>query len=83
MTKLNIAYNNDYCIIMNYKRRNTASLIFLNDYVNNITVTLRKSYYSLYKRIQLSCNSLIIQLYKYNIVFPLPLFTMCYNSLFV
>ena len=35
------------------------------------------------KRIQLSCNSLIVQLYEYNIVFPSPLFTMCYNSLFV
>ena len=59
------------------------SLMFFNDYVNNLTVKLRKSYYSLYKRIQLSCNSLIVQLYEYNIVFPSPLFTMWYNSLFV
>ena len=76
MAKLNIAYNNAYCIVMNYRRRN-------NDYVNNLTVKLRKSYYSLYKRIQLSCNSLIVQLYEYNIVFPSTLFTMWYNSLFV
>ena len=59
MAKLNIAYNNAYRIVMNYRRRNSASLMFVNDYVNNVTVKLRKSYYSLYKRIQLSCNSLI------------------------
>ena len=83
MAKLNIAYNNAYRIFMNYIRRNSAYLMFFNDYVNNLTVTLRKSYYSLYKRIQLSCNSPIVKLYEYNIVFPSPLFTMWYNSLFV
>ena len=70
MAKLNIAYNNDYHIVMNYRRRNSASLMFCNEYVNNLIVKLRKSYYSLYKRIQLSCNSLIVQLYEYNIVLP-------------
>ena len=49
MAKLNISYNNDYCIVMNYRRIKSASLMFLNDYVNNFTVKLRKSYYSLYK----------------------------------
>ena len=83
MAKLNIAYNNAYRMVMNYRRRNSASLMFFNDYVNNLTVKLRKSYYSLYKRIQLSCNSLIVQLYEHNIVFQSPLFTMWYNSLFV
>ena len=83
MAKLNIAYNNAYRIVMNYRRRNSASLMFFNDYVNNLTVKLRKLYYSLYKRIQLSCNSLSVLLYQYNIVFPSPLFTMWYNSLFV
>ena len=83
MAKLNIAYNNAYRIVINYRRRNSASLIFLNDYVNNLTVKLRKSYYSLYKRIQLSCTSLIVKLYEYTIVFISPLFTMWYNSLFV
>ena len=62
--------------VMNYRCRNSASLMFPNDYVNNLTVTLRKSYYSLDKRIQLSCNSPIVQLYEYNIVFPSPLFTI-------
>ena len=57
--------------------------MFLNDYVNNLTVKLCKYYYSLYKRIQLSCNSLIVLLYEYNIDVPSPLFTMWYNSLFV
>ena len=56
MAKLNIADNNAYRIVMNYRRRNNSSLMFLNDYVNNLTVKLRKSYYSLYKRIQLSYN---------------------------
>ena len=59
MAKLNIAYNNYYRIVMNYIRRNSASLMFLNDYVNNLTVKLRKSYYSLYKRLQLSNCSII------------------------
>ena len=80
MAKLNIAYNNAYRIVMNYRRRNSDSLMFFNDYVNNLTVKLRKSYYSLYKRIQLSCNSIIVQLYEYNIVFPSPLFTMWYQG---
>ena len=83
MAKLNIVYNNAYRIVMNYTRIHCASLMFLNDYVHNLTVKLRKYYYSLYKRIQLSCNSLIVQLYEYNIVFPSPMFTMSYNSLFV
>ena len=61
MAKLNIAYNNAYRIVMNYRRRNSASLMFFNDYVNNLTVKFHKSYYSLYKRIKLSCNSLIVQ----------------------
>ena len=69
---------------------------YLTDYNNNNNTNmfvafldaskalqLRKSYYSVYKRIQLSCNSIIIQLYEYNIVFPSVLFTMWYNSLFV
>ena len=60
MAKLNIAYNNAHLIVMNYRRKNSASLMFLNEYVNNLTVKLRNSYYSLYKRIQLSCNSLIV-----------------------
>ena len=34
---------------MKYRRRNSAYLIFFNDYVNNLTVNLRNSYYSLYK----------------------------------
>ena len=51
MAKLNIAYNISYRIVMNYRCRNSASLMFFNDYVNNVTVKLRKSYYSLYKRI--------------------------------
>ena len=38
MAKLNIAYNNAYHIVMNYRRRNSAYLICLNDYVNNLTV---------------------------------------------
>ena len=42
MSKLNIAYNNDYRIVMNYRRRNSASLMFLNDYVNNLTVLTDK-----------------------------------------
>ena len=79
MTKPNIDYNNSYRIVMNCRRRHSALLMFLNDYVNNLTVKLRKSYYSLYKRIQLSCNSLNVHLYKYNIIFPSPLFTMRYN----
>ena len=49
MAKLNIAYNNAYRIVIKYKRRNSAYLMFINDYVNNVTVKLRKSYYSLYK----------------------------------
>ena len=83
MAKLNIAYNNAYRIVVNYILRNSAPLMLLNDYVNNLTVKLRNSYYSQYKRIQLSCDSLIVQLYAYNIVFPSPLFTMWSNSLFV
>ena len=57
MATLNITYNNAYCIVMNYRSRLSASLMFLNDYVNNLIVKLRKSYYSIYKLIQLSCNS--------------------------
>ena len=45
MAKLNIAYDNAYRIVMNYRRRNSGSLMFVSDYVNNLTVTLRKSYY--------------------------------------
>ena len=47
MAKLNIAYNNAYRMVMNYRRRNSASLMFLNDYFNNLTVKLCKSYHSL------------------------------------
>ena len=88
MAKLKISYNNDCRIVMNYsssvyRRIKSASLIFQNDYVNNVTITLRKSYYSLYERIQLWFNSVIVQLYEYIIVFLSPLFTMWYNALFV
>ena len=41
MAKLNIAYN-AYRIVMNYRRINSAYLVFFNDYVNNLTVKLRK-----------------------------------------
>ena len=38
MAKLKIAYNNAYNIVMNYRRRNSASLKILNDYNNNVTI---------------------------------------------
>ena len=40
--KLNIVYNTAYRIVMNYRRRNSASVMFFNDYVNNLTVKLCK-----------------------------------------
>ena len=39
--------NNAYRIVMNYRRRNSASVNLLNDYVDNLTIQLSKSYYSL------------------------------------
>ena len=41
--KIKVAYNNAYRIVMKYKRRNSASLVFLYDNVNNLTIKLRKS----------------------------------------
>ena len=41
MAKLNIAYNNAHRIVMNYIRRNSATLMFLNDYVNNLNITVK------------------------------------------
>ena len=38
MTCLKIAYNNAYSIVMNYRRSKNATLMFLNDYVNNVTI---------------------------------------------
>ena len=60
MRKIKVAYNNAYRIVMKYKRRNSASLMFLYDNVNNLTIKLRKSYNSLYQRIRNSRNSLIV-----------------------
>ena len=68
MRKIKVAYNNAYRILMKYKRRNSASLMFLYDNVNNLTIKLRKSYNSLHQRIRNSRNSLIVQLYYYNII---------------
>ena len=82
MQKIKVAYNNAYRIVMKYKRRNSASLMFLYDNVNNLTIKLRKSYNSLYQRIRNSRNSLIIQLYYYNILCPSQLFTLWYKSVF-
>ena len=42
MRKIKVAYNNAYRIVMKYKRRNSASLMFLYDNVNNLTIKLRK-----------------------------------------
>ena len=67
MRKIKVAYNNAYRIVMKYKRRNSASLVFLYD-VNNLTIKLRKSYNSLYQRIRNYRNSLIVQLYYYNVL---------------
>ena len=82
MRKIKVAYNNAYRIVMKYKRRNSGSLIFLYDNVNNLTIKLRKSYNSLYQRIRNSRNSLIIQLYYYNVLLPSQLFTLWYTSVF-
>ena len=46
MRTIKVAYNNVYLIVMNYERRNSASLMFLFDNVNNLTIKLRKSYNS-------------------------------------
>ena len=75
MRKIKVAYNNAYRIVMKYKRRNSASLMFLYDNVNNLTIKLRKSYNSLYQRIRNSRNSLIVQLYYYNVLCPSQIFT--------
>ena len=82
MRKIKVAYNNAYRIVMKYKRRNRASLMFLYDNVNNLTIKLRKSYNSLYQCIRNSRNSLIVQLYYYNVLCPSQLFTLWYKSVF-
>ena len=87
MRKIKVAYNNAYRIVMKYKHRNSASLMFLYDNVNNLTIKLRKSYNSLYQRIRNSririiYNSLIVQLYYYNVLCPSKLFTLRYKSVF-
>ena len=51
MRKIKVAYNNAYRIVMKYKRRNSASLMFIYDNVNNLTIQLRTFYYSLHQRI--------------------------------
>ena len=82
MQNIKVAYNNAYRIVIKYKRRNSASLMFLYDNVNNLTIKLRKSYNSLYQRIRNSRNSLIVQLYYYNVLCPSQLFTLWYKSVF-
>ena len=82
MRKIKVEYNNAYRIVMKYKRRNSESLMFLYNNVNNLTIKLRKSYNSLYKRIRNSRNSLIVQLYYYNVLSPSQLFTLWYKSVF-
>ena len=82
MQNIKVAYNNSYLIVMKYKRRNSASLMFLYNNVNNLTIKLRISYNSLYQRIQNSRNSLIVQLYYYNVLCPSQLFTLWYKSVF-
>ena len=44
MRNIKVAYNNAYRIVMKYKHRNSASLMFLYDNVNNLTIKLRKYY---------------------------------------
>ena len=51
MRTIKVAYNNAYRIVMKYKHRNSASLMFVYDNVNNLTINLRKSYNSIYQRI--------------------------------
>ena len=46
MRKIKVVYNNAYRIVMKYKCRNSASLMFLYDNVNNLTIKLLKSYNS-------------------------------------
>ena len=75
MRKIKVAYNNAYRIVLKYKRRNSASLMFLYDNFNS-TIKLRKSYNSLYRRIRNSRNSIIVQLYYYNVLCPSQLFTL-------
>ena len=82
MRKIKVAYINAYHIVMKYKHRNNASLMFLNDNVNNLTIKLRKLYNSLYQRIRNSRNSLIVQLYYYNVLCPSQLFTLWYKQRF-
>ena len=82
MRNIKVAYNTAYRIVMKYNRRNSASLMFLYDNVNNLTIKLRKSYNSLYQRIRNSRNSLIVQLYYYNVLCPSQLFTLWYKSVF-
>ena len=48
MRTAKVAYNNANHIVMKYKGRNSASLMFLYGNVNNLTIKLRKSYNSLY-----------------------------------
>ena len=48
MRKIKVTYNNCYHIVMNYKRRNSVSLMFVYANVNNLTIKLHKSYNSLY-----------------------------------
>ena len=80
--QIKLSYNNAYSIVLVYKRRHSASLMFVYSNVNNLIIKLRKSYNSLYQRIRISRNSLIVQLYYYNIMCPTQLFTLWYKSVF-
>ena len=53
MAKLKIAYNNVYHIMINYRGTNGTSVMFLNDYVDNLTINYVSLIITLYKRIQL------------------------------
>ena len=63
--KLKIAHNNVFRKLFGYKRRDSATAMFINNNMDNLDVMIRKNTYGFIKRLNASTNC-IIQCFIYN-----------------
>ena len=80
--KIQVAFNNSFRLLMGFRRRCSASGMFVDCGVNNFTTLRRKYMYNFISRLSSSPNQLITTLYRYCSVLNVPSVHEFFNTLY-
>lgn len=82
LRKVRVAFNNSFRYLMGYDRRCSASGMFVGANIDAFDILRRKVVFNFTNRLQASNNKLIVILYKYRQLYPLPSVCEFYRTMY-